>query len=63
MESQSGLAAPVLEVKAFEGGYAGERRRVAGHLEETGLELDVPDTVEQLLARREALSADRAAPV
>jgi hypothetical protein len=32
------------------------------HLEETGLELDVPETVEQLSAWHEALSAERAAP-
>jgi hypothetical protein len=61
MESQSGLAAPVPEWKAFQGNYADERRSIAAHLEETGLELDVPETVEQLSAWHEALSAERAA--
>jgi len=44
--SQSISQLQFLKWKAFQGDYADERRSIAGRLEETGLELEVPETVE-----------------
>jgi hypothetical protein len=44
--SQSVWQLQFLTWKAFQGDHADERRSIAGHLEETGLELEVPETAE-----------------
>jgi hypothetical protein len=44
-----------LKWKAFQGGYADERASLAANLEQIDLELEVPETVEQLSARHDEI--------